>query len=62
MNDTKNKIKKEIKQGKILYDVCNDYSLKKSKYLNNENWSNYRLTKEGLLIHKKHEELHYKLK
>ena len=57
----KDKIEKEIAQGKVLYNVCNDMSLQKSTQLDKEEWSNYRLTKEGLLIHKKSTELHYKL-
>jgi len=57
----RDKIEKAIEQGKVLYDVCNDMSLQKSKQLDREQWSNYRLTANGLLIHKKHNELHYKL-
>lgn len=61
MKTTKQKIKIAIKKGKVLVDVLNDYSTQKSEQLEKEIWFNYRLTKDGLLIHKKHKELHYKL-
>ena len=58
----KEKIIKLIAEGKVLYDVCNDYSLVKSNRLEKECWSNYRLTENGILVHKKHDEIHYQLK
>ena len=57
----KQRIIKLINEGKTLYDVCNDYTLEKSDRLEYENWSSYRLTIDGKLIHKKYKEVHYKI-
>ena len=57
----KQRIIKLINEGKTLYDVCNDYTLEKSDRLEFENWSFYRLTTDGTLIHKKCKEIHYKI-
>lgn len=62
MKTIKEQIETALKDGKVLVDVLGDYSIQKSDQLEKEKWSNYRLTKEGLLIHKKHNELHYQLK
>tara|TARA_R100001463_G_scaffold47210_6_gene96027 strand:+ start:808 stop:1074 length:267 start_codon:yes stop_codon:yes gene_type:complete len=58
---TRNGIKEMIKQGYVLYDVCNDYSLEISTYLEKERWQDYALLEDGGLVHVKHCELHYKL-
>lgn len=57
----KERIKKALEQGKTLYDVCNDYSLKPSTYLEKENWNKYKLEKGGWIREKSTGEIHYRL-
>ena len=50
-----------LSKGKILCDVCSDYSLEPSTSLHKENWSSYKLEQEGWIREKKTGEVHYKI-